>query len=278
MKKSFLSRSIAMICMLAVIISFTGCSVASPNPDEEAVWVEKPWFVGHGGIDNEPVSTGLSYGCLSSKAVYFKVVPTRYDEKFDDIFSNDNTPLDFNTYLNIQIEKGKTHILLANYGEDWYKNNIQVEYRNRTRIYVSLYSPFDLMSNRDIIQSIDSALLVDMNNYIQQLSQEKEFPVIVRSITTGAARPNKGQMDEMNRTATAIQAAKTQEYLANVEEIRILTEKLKGIADRTYKEVMGMTNDQFLQLKNIEMISEKANANVDVLVGSGYAPVWNIKK
>lgn len=273
--KKFLN--IFVVAILAVI-SFSSCQFVSPNADEEAVLIDKPWFFGHGGVDETPISTGLKWCWASTSSETFKIIPVRYDESFDDIFSNDNTPLDFNTYISIQIESGKTPILLKNYGVNWYKNNIQVYYRNKTREYVSLYSPFDLISNRDISARIDSALIIDMRNYVSNLSKDKEFPIKIISVTTGAARPNKEQLAEMNKTAQAIQAAKTQQRNKEMEEARASAEKAKAIADKAYQTEMGLTPAQFIQLKYIDMIANKNGANIDVLIGGGAENMWNIRR
>lgn len=273
-----MKKIILFICLLFTAICFNSCTMAKPNATQEAVWVKRPWFFGHGGIDMTPVETGLSWGAPSSNVVYFTIIPQRYDEHFDDIFSNDNTPLDFNTYINIQIEKGKTPILLKNYGEDWYKNNIQVYYRNKTREYVSLYSPFDLISNRDVSTEIDRKVMHDVQTYVATLSKNKEFPIKILSITTGAARPNQDQLEEMNKTAQYIQQKRSMEQKAIAEQSRAKAEQNKAIADKAYMNEMHLSPNQFIQLKWIEMISAKQGANVDVLVGGGETPMWNINK
>lgn len=275
--KRFFSMMALVLCLVSTFV-FSSCSSAEPDATHEAVWVIKPWFFGHGGIDHTPVSTGLEYGALSSSPVYFSIVPTRYDEAFDDIFSNDNTPLDFNSYITIQIKKGKTPILLENYGTDWYANNIQVPYRNFTREEVSKYSPFDLISNREILREIDNAVTMKMETLVKQLSVNAEFPIIIKSIVTGAAKPNKNQLAEMNRTAAAIQRKQTEQRNKEMEEARAAAEKAKAIADKAYQEEMGLTSAQFIQLKYIEMIAAKPDANIDVLVGGGETPMWNIRR
>lgn len=128
MKKLFSIFVIAFVC----ILSMTSCHFVSPSAEEEAVLIDHPIFFGHGGVNAKPVETGLTWCWFSTASETFKIIPVRYDEAFDDIFSNDNTPLDFNSYITIQIEKGKTPILLQNYGVNWYTNNIQIKYRNYT--------------------------------------------------------------------------------------------------------------------------------------------------
>lgn len=267
-----------IIFSLISVFTFTSCIKVNPGADEEAVLIMKPWFFGHGGIDETPVQTGLTWCAPSTSYEIFKITPQRYDEVFDDIFSNDNTPLDFNTYINIKIEQGKSPILLKNYGTDWYKNNIQVYYRNKTREYVSMYSPFDLISNREVLSNIDSVLISDMRNYVADLSKKKEFPIVILSITTGAARPNKDQLEEMNKTAQYIQQKRSMEQKAIAETARADAEKKRAQADKAYMEEMKLSNEQFISLKWIETIANKNGANIDVLVGGGETPMWNIKR
>lgn len=272
MKKNLIFAFVACATML------TSCHGVRPEADEEAVLIEKPWFFGHGGVNDEPVTTGLKWCFWSTSSETFKITPQRYDEVFDDIFSNDNTPLDFNTYINIQIEQGKTPILLKNYGVKWYKNNIQVYYRNKTREYVSMYNPFDLISNREVLNKIDSALIIDMRKHVAELSKKKEFPITILSVTTGAAKPNKDQLNEMNKTAQYIQQKRSMEQKAIAEVARADAEKKRAEADKAYMSAMSLSPQQFISLKWIETIASKPGANIDVLVGGGETPMWNIKR
>lgn len=267
-----------ILFVLFTIFALTSCHCVSPDADEESVLIYKPWFFGHGGIDEDPVQTGLTWCWWSTHSETFKIIPIRYDEAFDDIFSNDNTPLDFHSYINIQVVSGKTPILLKNYGVNWYKTNLQVPYRNFTREEVSKYSPFDLISNREVLNKIDHAIIVKMNRLLSSLSKNKEFPVIIKSVTTGAASPNKDQLTEMNKTAAAIQAVKTQERNKQLEETRAKAEKARAVADKAYMNEMQLSPSQFIQLKYIEMIADKKDANIDVLIGNGETPMWNIRR
>lgn len=252
----------------------TSCHGVMPDADEEAVLIKKPWFFGHGGVEEEPVTTGCTWCVWTTSSEYFKITPQRHDESFDDIFSNDNTPLDFNTYINIQIEKGKSPILLKNYGKDWYKNNIQVYYRNKTREYVSMYNPFDLISNREVLNKIDSALIVDVRKHVESLSKSKELPIKILSITTGAAKPNKDQLEEMNKTAQYIQQKRSMEQKSIAEVARADAEEKRAVADKAYMNAMSLNPDQFILLKLIE----KGNPNIDVMIGSGATSMWNVRR
>ena len=47
-------------------------------------------------------------------------------------------------------------------------------------------------------------------------------------------------------------------------------ERQRTIADKAYQKELGMSTDQFIQLKAWEIIEKKDGANIDVLVGHGY--------
>lgn len=120
-------------------------------------------------------------------------------------------------------------------------------------------------------------LISDMRNYVASLSKKKEFPITILSVTT-AAKPNKDQLDEMNKTAQYIQQKRSMEQKAIAETARANAEKKRAEADKAYMEAMKLNPNQFISLKWIETIANKNGANIDVLVGGGETPMWNIKR
>ena len=117
-----------------------------------------------------------------------------------------------------------------------------------------------------------------MQEYVQELSKVKEIPIKVVSVTTGAARPNKDQLDEMNQTAAAIQKTKTQERLKEMETVREAAEKQRAKADKAYMREMNLTADQYIQLRAWSIIEQKKDANVDVLFDGSSQHMWNIRR
>lgn len=273
--KKFLYLLIALIACAV----FSSCHRVAPGADEESVLVHKPWFFGHGGVDKDAVTTGSIWCWWSTSSETFKIIPVKYTEKLDDIISNENTPLDFNTIITLQIQKGKSPLLLENYGVNWYDNNIKETYNNLTRHYVSQYSPFDLTSNREVIAHIDSCVKVDMIRYIAKLSEKKDFPVTVINVITGRAIPNTAQLAEMNNTAAQIQARQTQERRYEMEVARERAERQRAASDKAYQREMNLTAEQFINLKAWDIIASKQGANIDVLFdGGASSTMWNIKR
>ena len=110
--------------MALIVFTVSSCKGVSPDADEEGVLIEKPWFFGHGGVDTDAVESGLSWIAWSTDVEYFKIVPYKHQVDMDDLFSDDNTPLDFHTIIITEIKKGKSPILLQNYGKDWFNTNL----------------------------------------------------------------------------------------------------------------------------------------------------------
>lgn len=268
-----------LLIALSLCAGVSSCHGVRPEADEEAVLIKKPWFFGHGGVEMEPATTGLTWCFWSTSSETFKITPIRYEETLDDIISNENTPLDFKTQIILRIQKGKSPILLQNYGVNWYENNVKEVYNNLTRHYVSQYSPFDLTSNREVVAHIDSCVKADMVRYIAKLSADKEFPVVVENVITGRAIPNEAQLKEMNNTAAQIQAKQTQERRYETEVAREQAERQRAVSDKAYQREMGLTAEQFINLKAWDVIASKPSANIDVLFDGGASnTMWNIRR
>ena len=269
--------SVLSLCLVAGLSS---CINVAPGAGEEAVLIHKPYIFGHGGIDDEPVETGRQYEWFSTSYVIVSMLPQKFDEKLDDAASNDNTLLDFNTQIQLQVEDNKSPVLIKNYGKNWYVNVIQEVYRNTVRNYISKFGPFDLMSNREVLDSINFAVKGDMERYIDELSAKSgELPIDVVNVVVGRAIPNEKQKAEMDNTAAATQAKRTEESRFEMLKAKEAAERQRAIADKAYQEEMGLSADQFIQLKAWEVIEKKEGANIDVLVGAnGASNMWNVRR
>jgi regulator of protease activity HflC (stomatin/prohibitin superfamily) len=83
----------------------------------------------------------------------------------------------------------------------------------------------------------------------------------------------------MNNTAKAVQAKQTQDREAEVQIARGKAERERAKADKAYREELGLTTDQFIELRKWEVIEKKKDANIDVLVGGdNTAQMWNIRR
>jgi regulator of protease activity HflC (stomatin/prohibitin superfamily) len=271
--KKFYYLFIMMVALMA-----TSCHSVSPDADEEAVLIYKPWFFGHGGVDMEPIESGLTWCWWSTHSETFKIIPVKHQVDMDDLATDNNSLVDIHSIIITQIKRGKSPQLLQNYGVDWFNTNIYNYYCNRVRDYVSQHSPFDLMSNREILNDIDNKLLKEMQDYIAQLSKGKEFPIEIKQVTIGKAIPNKEQLDEMSNTAREIQAKQTEERRAEAQQSREKAERQRAIADKAYMRELGLTPEQYIQLKAWDIIEKKQGANIDVLFDGSANKMWNVRR
>lgn len=273
-------KPILSVLSLCLVAGLSSCINVAPGAGEEAVLIHKPYIFGHGGIDDKPVETGRQYEWFSTSYVIVSMLPQKFDEKLDDAASNDNTLLDFNTQIQLQVEDNKSPVLIKNYGKNWYVNVIQEVYRNTVRNYISKFGPFDLMSNREVLDSINFAVKGDMERYIDELSAKSgELPIDVVNVVVGRAIPNEKQKAEMDNTAAATQAKRTEESRFEMLKAKEAAERQRAIADKAYQEEMGLSADQFIQLKAWEVIEKKEGANIDVLVGAnGASNMWNVRR
>ena len=92
-------------CVLAIlaiaIVHFT-----NPDYNEEVAFKMKPIFFGDTRVADEPANSFTFY-VATTDCVHFNILPQKKEFKFDDLLSNDNTPLDVNMYLVYQIQKEK---------------------------------------------------------------------------------------------------------------------------------------------------------------------------
>ena len=274
-KKTMLS-----MLSLCLVAGLTSCINVAPSAGEEAVLIHKPYIFGHGGVDDKPVETGRQYEWFSTDYVIVSMLPQKFDEKLDDAASNDNTLLDFNTQIQLQVEDNKSPVLIKNYGSNWYINVIQEVYRNTVRNYISKFGPFDLMSNREVLDSINIAVKRDMENYIASLSKKHgTLPVDVVNVVIGRALPNEKQKAEMDNTAAATQAKRTEESRREMLVAREAAERQRAIADKAYQKELGLSTEQFIELRAWEIIAEKQGANIDVLFDAGGTnKMWNVRR
>ena len=136
------------------------------------------------------------------------------------------------------------------------------------------------MAKRDMY---NSSGCLDMTAYFAELSKDKEFPVDVVNVVIDKAKPNNNVLEELNNTAIYMQQKQTEIMKQDMQKERKKTEHLRALADKEYQLTMGFSPSQFIQLRalelenqKIEMIKNKSNVNVDVMLGQT-TPMWDIK-
>ena len=273
--------SVLLLLLMVFTLSFSSCSLEGVNADEEGVFVKKPWFFGSGGVSETPLTEGSTWKVCTTDFIKFTMTPIQYNEKFDDIMSSDNTPVDLSAHVLIKIIDNKTPFLLDKFGPNWYENDIQKTFCNDIRNEISKYPMMELTCKRTIYDS----LRVRTKNILEARVKSIGLPVEIIDVIIDKATPNEEVMEEYNKTAAKIQAKQTQKNAAEMEIARKYAEEKRAEADKAYQTTMNLTSAQFIQLKSIDierekvdMIRNKGNVNVTLFMGSGNAtPFYNIK-
>jgi len=260
-----------LLFALFIIVSFlgTGCHSVDVNGDEEAVLIKQPWFFGSGGVDDTPVEPGQTWAAFSTSDVKFKTTPVTYKETFDDLITDDNTPVDFDLYVELQVIKGKTPELYKTFGIDWYQNNIAPTIRQLVRDKASQYKMFDLAGNREVLANVEKYVFDNLAEHMKK----KGITVTLNRTIMGKVTPPKDVLEETQRTAAQNQSALTQDARAKAETARRQAEINKAIADNAYKNQMNMTTTEYLHLRALEIEKEKVELirgkeNITILFGA----------
>ena len=257
----------------------TSCSLCGVDGTEEGVFIKKPLFFGKGGVEMQALTEGSEWKVFSTDFVTYTNIPVKYTEVFDDVFCNDNTPMDLSAHITLQLVKGKSPVLHTNYGFDWYNNVVKENFRKTVRNFISTYDMYTLTSDREVYDAIEIDITQKLGQYFTDISSTKEFPITIVNVVVDKAKPNDSVMDELNKTATMAQAKLTEIKQQEVEDQRKITEHKRALADMEYRRTMGMTPAEYIQLRTLEVIENKPNANIDVLFGStSTGSMWDVKK
>ena len=280
-KSRFNSRKVIgiTICLtVTIIMVFSCCKREAVNANEEGVFIKKPYFFGKGGVSERPLLQGSEWRVFSTDFVKFVMSPQQYEENFEDLVAKDNNLVNTNAYLTLQIETGRTHELLKNFGEDWYKNNVQEVFRKITRDKLCEYGMFELTTNRQVYTEINAEIDKSLRTYFA----DRKLPVIIKSVVISRAQPSKGVLEEIDRTGVQMQAELTQSKRIKMERTREEAELARAKADKAYMREMNLSPDQFISLRALEIEKEKIellrnNSNVKVDAFLGYPNFYKVK-
>ncbi|HYK38030.1 SPFH domain-containing protein [Alloacidobacterium sp.] len=257
-----LSMMVATFMGLAVC----GCSTASPNAGYEGVIIEKPWFFGHGGVDPEPVRTGLTYKALSSDVVYVQMTPTQSHIKFDNLMSSDGIPLSFDAVIRVRVTDSVD--LIKRFGEAWYEQNVEREFMSQVRQAVRKRGMNEMAISATAVDAVDNEVAAAMDAYLKRIN----MPVVLapNGVTIGKVDPPDAVRNQRIETAQQEQRVHTEEQTKLAEDARQAAERSRAEADNAYRNAMSLSPEQFLELQAINM--ERAactGSNKCIFIGPG---------
>ncbi len=259
--RGLLDRLVAVGGLLALAWLPAGCIMPAIDAGHEGVLVEKPFFFGHGGVDPEPVTTGRVTVALTTELIPVDIRPVQYSEHFD-IISAENAPVSFNAFLITQVIPGRSPELIKRFGPNWYVNNVKEAFRTFVREEVQKYKLFELTTDPGTRPKLEAAIEREVQT---KLIEASRIPVKVIRVVVGSIMPPKGVLDQTAQTIIQQQRRITMEKAREAEEAREKAERQRGIADRAYREHLGLSAAEFVDLRRIEVQKEMVEHAPDQL-------------
>ncbi len=241
-----------ILAMGALVGVTSGCALTAIDAGHEGVLVEKPFFFGHGGVDPVPVKTGRQVVAATTQVIDIDVRPVQYSEHFD-IISSENAPVSFDAFMIANVIEGRSPELISRFGPNWYVNNVKEAFRTAVREEVQRYPLFQLTTDPTTRTKLQEAIAQQVRGTILE---KQSIPVRLNRIVVGSILPPKGVLEQTAQTIIQEQRRITMVEFQKAEEAREKAEKQRGIADRAYREALGLTAPEFVDLRRIEVQKE----------------------
>lgn len=270
MQRKFLFLAVLLVLMSLVFT--TGCSTASAGAGEEVVLVKKPWVFGHGGVDPEPIKTGMTFIALSTDDIKINMQPQKFDCELPDTMTADGVPITFHAIMTLQVTDSVS--LIKNFGPDWYKNNLEEPFKTMVRQSVRKRGMNETAISTEALDQIDAEIRDALIKFIA----EKKLPVQLVTMTVGKANPPDAIKHQRIETAAQEQRINTEKQTKLAEDQRKMAEQARAEADNAYRTAMSLSPEQYLALETIKMQRDAcAKGNCTFIVGGKPQPVLNVK-
>jgi regulator of protease activity HflC (stomatin/prohibitin superfamily) len=241
--------NIAFAVLLATV-GITGCSYVQPDAGHESVIIRKPWFFGHGGVDQTPVKTGSKIVAWSTDYVEVDMQPQRADVEFLNFMTSDGVPVEVDATLILQVTDSVE--MITKFGPDWYSKNIEPEFGNRVRQEVRQHGLQDMAINTSAVEAVQTNAAEAITRYIKT----RNMPLVVNNVIIGKVLPPDAVKDQRIATAQQEQRLQTETQRQKAEDAREGAEASRAKADNAYRLQMQLSPEQFVQLNAIEAQKE----------------------
>ena len=261
--------------MLALVLLLAMVNRFSPDAGHEIVLIDKPWFFGHGGVESEPVKTGLTFGAPTTMGVDVYMQPQKFETELPDTMTSDGVPITFHAIMVVQVVDSVS--LIKNFGADWYANNMEEPFKTMVRQAVRKRGMNETAISTTALDSIDSEIRDSLIAFIK----DKGLPIRLVTMTVGKANPPDSVTHPRIETATQEQRIQTEKQKKLAEDQRLQAEQSRANADNAYRESMHLSPEQFIQLETIKMQEQVCGPNGKAnctFIQNGAAPVYNLNK
>jgi regulator of protease activity HflC (stomatin/prohibitin superfamily) len=247
-------RRLVVLLVTGIIIyaGSAGCALKAIDAGHEGVFVEKPFFIGHGGVDPTPVKPGRSIVALTTELIQVDLRPNQFSEHFD-IISAENAPVSFDAFLIANVLPGKSPELISRFGPNWYRNNVKEAFRTFVREEVQQYQLFQLTTDPATRPKLQKAIAERVQH---DVIDKIGLPVNLNRVVIGGIMPPEGVLKQTAETIVQEQRRLTMVQFERAEEAREKAERQRGLADLAFREALGLTAPEFIELRRVEVQKE----------------------
>lgn len=264
-----------LLATLALAILVSGCSRFAPDAGYEIVLVKKPWFFGHGGIDPKPVTTGATFGAITTDGIDVYMQPQKFEADLRDTMTSDGVPIGFHAVVALQVTDSVK--LISSFGENWFQNNLEAPFQTMVRQAVRKHGMNETAISTTAIDEIDT----EIRQVLSQFIVDQQLPVRLVSVTVGKANPPDSVKNQRVETAAQQQRIETEKQKKLAEDQRKEAENSRAAADNAYRVAMQLSPEQFIQLEAIKMQAEVCGVDgkaTCTFIQNGASPVYNLGK
>ncbi len=108
--------------------------------------------------------------------------------------------------------------------------------------------------------------------------QDKGLPVKLITMTVGRANPPDAIKSQRIETAAQEQRVQTEKEIKLAEDQRKSAEESRAAADNAYRQAIGLSPEQYVELKRIEMeVKVCGDGKCTFIVNGGATPTFNVR-
>jgi regulator of protease activity HflC (stomatin/prohibitin superfamily) len=258
--------------VMLIAVGLGGCSVYSPDAGHEIVLIEKPWIFGHGGVDSDPIKPGRTFAAITTDGVDVYMQPQKFDTEMHDTMTSDGVPISFHAIVVLQITDSV--VLIKNFGANWYRNNLEEQFKTMVRQAVRKRGMNETAISTTALDAIDA----EIRDALKAFIKEKGLPIQLVTMTVGRANPPDAIKNQRIETATQEQRIQTEQQTKLAEVQRKSAEEARAAADNAYRQAIGLSPEQYVQLKRIEMENRVcADGKCTFIENAGAVPTFSVK-
>ena len=189
-----------------------------------------------------------------------------------DTMTSDGVPISFHAIMVLQVVDSVS--LIKNFGQYWYENNLQEPFKTMVRQAVRKRGMNETAISTTALDAIDD----EIRDALLAFIKEKNLPVKLVTMTVGRANPPDAIKNQRIETAAQEQRIQTEIQIKNAETQRKAAEEARAAADNAYRQAIGLSPEQYVQLKRIEMERAVcADGKCTFIENAGAVPAFGVR-